>query len=334
MTLAIAQKLTTSSSPGLRARARVLANKYLLAASKAKKTNSTKLKGDRMMVKETYLLQGKKVHLYQVILLALASYRFPVDDIVPILKGGTISTQYSNRPVDVSNIDIQIMKTGGVGSGKTRLRSLTGNVDFWKLFYRKNMTHVLGLGVFMIQTLNKLSGLKKAAARIWKEPIESISFRLRGSHVAKPRKITLISVDMHIKTSSGKKNQIPVFDMVLGDARSPKMLHKKDVITLKTGGKTLYQYSWPWISRDFEGMVKDKDPKAMVKREKRLGRWMEGLIRTPRQRDLNKTKVFKDIGTLGALPYTHLQTGHIRRAIMRYSDTVRTRAMLTRMLEA
>lgn len=291
-------------------------------------------KGDKMMTRETYTLQGKRVHLYQVILLALASYRFPVSDLIPVLKGGTISTQYSNRPVNVSNIDIQIMKTHGVMNGKTLLKSLTGNEDFWKLFFRKNMAHVIGLAVFMISTLNNLKGVKKAAARVWREPIDRISFRLRGSHVARPRKITLVSIDMHVKTTSGKKDQVPVFDMVLGDARAPKALNTRDVVTLKSSGKTLYQYNWPWISRDFDVMVKDKDPKAVEKRNKRMARWLEGLLRTPRQKALNKTKVFREIKKLKALPYTHIPSGQIRRAIIRYSDGVRTQRMLTRLLEA
>lgn len=323
----LARKLVSGkATQANRVRARKMANRLHQPKERTAAT--------RIMTEETLSLGSRQLKLYQAILLVLASYDMPTKGVIPMLKGGTISTQYSARNLNVSNIDIQIMSLRKMLSGKTALKSLTANDRYWKLYFKESMTHVVGLAVAMVTTLNKLKGLKKAVRKVWGVPIERVAFKIRGSHVARPKKITILSVDLHIKTAAGEKESISVFDMVLGDARNPKPVLRPDLLVLKKGGKTLYQYKWGWISKDFETMVKNKDPKAREKREKRLSRWLEGLLRSPKQKERNQTKVFQKIDKFSRIPLPKRSVGEIRRLAGKYSDGVKTDVMVRGLIPA
>ena len=323
--LRLAKKLVSGKATASnKALARTRANKLHAPKSPSRTT--------RLMTETVLSLGVRKLRIYQAILLVLASYDMPSDGIVPVLKGGTVSTQYSQRPINVSNIDIQMMSVHKMMNAKSALHALSANNRYWRLYFKENMVHVLGLAVAMVMTLNRLKGLKKAVQGLWGEPIDRVAFKIRGSHVAKPRKITLISIDLHIKTVSGKKESVPVFDMVLGDARNPKPILSTDLLVLKKSGKTLYQYKWDWVSKDFETMVKNKDPKAVLKRDKRMSRWLEGLLRTPQQKQLNKTKAFRKIDGFSKVPIPRRGIGEVRRLISKYADSVKSDLMLRRLV--
>lgn len=286
----------------------------------------------------------KPIRLYEAILLALASFKVPPFTIVPVLKGGTIATQYSNKKQNIQDIDIQFLPMSNINSLDS-FKNTNKNNRFWAKQIGGNMKYIVGLQVYMVKFLNSLKGLKKGVAKATNRKVERVGFRLRAKHITATKTVTLLAVDLRIKFSDPKPNSkneflrktkltVPVFDIVLGDARSTHKFNKSEILKIENNGKVLFQYNWDWVSKDLESIIQMKNNKSVEKAPKRMSRWLNGLVRTPTQRTKNSRKLLNIISRFDPVPGGARFMGHhsLRQAIMRYSDNFSTQKMLIQLL--
>lgn len=294
--------------------------------SKPEETDETKI-----LTKIPLELGDQKMKMYEAILLALASFKAPPLTFTPVLKGGTIATQYSNKQQNIQNINIQILPSRRSVTAFSRFKGITANDYYWAKQYRKDMRYVISLQVFMTKVLNRLKGLRKGVAKILKEEIEQVAFKIRAKHITQEKLISLLAIDLHIVTKSGKKKKVPVFDIVLGDARKPHKFNSLDVVKVSDKGKVLYQYTWDWISNDFKSVIAKKNEKSVEKAPKRMSRWLNGLVRTQGQRLKNSRKLINLLSKYKTIPSKIYTWGELKKHIMTYSDSLGTETMLSRL---
>jgi len=215
----------------------------------------------------------RSMKVYQVLLtgISLATSWLEAMGIHVVLKGGTVSTQYTEK-LQTNNIDVQLYRTVGVHFVPSK--STPGNVESnelnWAMYYGNGMFgSIVGFMVFMIQllrTIDTTSIISIISKIVPDVRIKGIESGLRISHPPKPtRHITLLSIDMFIVTTSHGTATHALFDCVLGDIRDiPSEVHFT--------GTLLKMHDSNTVNKDFINMLETANP---IKEEKRLRRFVE-----------------------------------------------------------
>jgi hypothetical protein len=212
--------------------------------------------------------------LYQVLLtgVAFATPWMETHGMHVVLKGGTVSTQYTNA-LETDDIDVQLYRTAvpmiNFVPSTTQGGNVRSNERNWARYYGNGMFGaVVGFMIFMIQVLRTVDtkSIADVLSRISSNvAVDRVDFGLRISHPPKETKhITLLSIDMLVHAAQGTVTH-PIFDCVLGDVRRiPSEAH--------FDGTLLKMHDSNTIDRNFVTMLENANP---IKEEKRLVRLLE-----------------------------------------------------------
>jgi hypothetical protein len=215
----------------------------------------------------------RSMKVYQVLLtgISLATSWLETRGIHVVLKGGTVSTQYTEA-LQTDDIDVQLYRTVGVNfvPSKPTPGNVKSNERNWAMYYANGMFgSIVGFMIYMIQLLRTID--TKSIVDIVSEVVSDvrvtgIEFGLRISHPPRPTKhITLLSIDMFIVTPQGTATH-PIFDCVLGDIRDipSSQVHFT--------GTLLKMHDSNTVNKNFINMLESANP---LKEEKRLKRFVE-----------------------------------------------------------
>jgi hypothetical protein len=272
-----------------------------------------------------------RAKLYQVLLtgIALATRWMEAHGMHVVLKGGTVSTQYTNA-LETDDIDVQLYRTVPMVNfvpSSPRGGNVRSNERNWARYYGNGMFGaVVGFMIFMVQILRTVDATSIAGVLSRISPnvqIRGVDFGLRISHPPKETKhITLLSIDMLVHAAQGTVTH-PIFDCVLGDVRRiPAEAH--------FNGTLLKMHDSNTIDRNFVTMLENANP---IKEEKRLVRLLEKKLGGNAKRTNLQQHVITGAAPVGIEP--KVITSHVWQMIKDafvFQSNAKTKSIVGKML--